>query len=252
MAATSLQDLQVVEGNDGHQVDDRLRCAAAVGDRYRRIGGTHLVGCRLDRHQQCVVMAVIAGLDLDQPVASGESPRQANGVERRFGAAVGEAPLRLLEAAGELRRHHGVIGHRLGEVGAARGALVDRLDDQGVRVPHHHHPEAVVKVDVFVAVDVPDAAALPVIDEDRLGRGVLEGRGHPAGDDLPGLLPELIGSPALRPEALFLLGGQLHDAAGGDRLGNCTHGFPPRDFFTARAEIASSMQRLAFWEVISA
>src|SRR5438067_7743040 len=118
-------------------------------------------------------------------------------------------------------------------------------------MPHHHDTEAVVKVDVLVTVDVPDAAAVPVVDEDRLGRRVLEGRGHAAGNDLLGLLPELIGLLALGPEPFLLLGGQFDDAAGGDRFGDSTHGFPPRVFFTARAEIASSMQRLAFWAVIS-
>src|SRR2546421_88251 len=55
------------------------------------------------------------------------------------------------------------------------GALGDRLDDQRVRMPHHHDTEAVMKVDVLVAVDVPDAAAFPVVDKDRLGRRILEG-----------------------------------------------------------------------------
>src|ERR1700682_917629 len=130
-------------------------------------------------------------------------------------------------------------------------ALGDRFHDQRMRMPDHHDTEAVVKVDVLVALDVPDPGGLPVVDEDRLGRRVLEGRGHTPRDNLFGLLPELVGSLTLRPEAFFLFGDEFDDAAGGDRLGDSTHGFPPRLFFTARAEIASSMQRLAFWAVIS-
>src|SRR5712692_8627458 len=132
-----------------------------------------------------------------------------------------------------------------------RGLLADRPDDLRMGVPDDHDAEAIVKVDVFVPVNVPHAAALTVIDEDRLRGGVLEGRGNPSRDEPLCLLPELIGPLPLRPEPLLLLGDQLHDAPGGDRLGNSAHGVPPRDFFTASAEIASSMQRLAFWAVIS-
>src|SRR4029077_15913387 len=117
--------------------------------------------------------------------------------------------------------------------------------DQWVGMPDDHDAEAIVKVDVFVAVDVPDTAAFAVIDKDRLGGGVLEGWGVSARDDLLRLLPELVGPMARGTKPLLLPGDQFHDALGGDRLGNGAHGVPPRDFFTARAEIASSMQRLA-------
>ena len=113
-------------------------------------------------------------------------------------------------------------------------------------MPDDHDTEAIVKVDIFVAIDVPDPAALAVIDEDRLGRCVLEGRGHAPRDELLRLLPQLVGTPALGTKTLLLPGGQFHDALGGDRLGNSAHGVPPRDFLTASAEIASSMQRFAF------
>ena len=125
-------------------------------------------------------MPVVAGLDLDDPVATGKAARQPNGVEGRFGTAVGEAPLRLLEAARQLLGDDGVVGHGLREMRAAGGTFVDRLDDQRVGMPDHHDAEAVVKVDILVAVDVPDPAAFAVIDEHRLGRRVLEGRRHAA------------------------------------------------------------------------
>src|ERR1700704_765328 len=109
-------------------------------------------------------------------------------------------------------------------MGTPGGTVVDGLDDQWVRMPHDHDPEAVVKIDVFVAVDVPHPATLAVIDEHRLGRRVLEGGGHAARDELLRLLPEFVGPPPLGTESLL----------------------PPRDFLAARAEIASSMQRFAF------
>src|ERR1700686_3535456 len=101
---------------------------------------------------------------------------------------------------------------------APGGLLADRPDDQRMGMPHCHDAKAVVKVDVFIAIDVPDAAALPVVDEHRLGGRGLEGGGN---------------------------------APRGDGLGDSSHGFPPRGFFTASAEMASSMRRLAFCAVIS-
>src|SRR5205814_10369271 len=100
--------------------------------------------------------------------------------------------------------------------------------------------------DILVAVDVPDPAAFAVIDEHRLGRRVLEGRRHAARDELLRLPPELVGPLAIGSKTLLLPRGQFHDALGGDWLGNSAHGVPPRDFLTASAEIASSMQRFAF------
>ncbi len=247
-----LQHRQVVEGDDGRQIDERLRCPAAVLDRHRGVGWAHSIGRRLDGHQQRIVMAVIAGFDLDQAVASGEAARETNRVERGFRAAVREAPLRLLEAPGKLLGDDGVIGHRLREVGTQRGALGNRLDNERVGVADGHDAKAVVKVDVFVAVDVPDPAALSVIHEDRLRRGVLKRGGDSSRNELFRLLPELVRLLPLRPKPFLLSGDQFDDATGRDRLGNGAHGFPPRVFLAARAEIASSMQRFAFCAVISA
>ena len=121
------------------------------------------------------MVSVVAGFDLDQPVASREAPCQPNRVQRRFRAAVGEAPLRLFEATFQLLGHHRVVRYGLREMRALRRLFIDRLDDQGVGVPDRHHAEAVMKVDVFVAVDVPDTTALTMVDEDRLWGRVLEG-----------------------------------------------------------------------------
>ena len=79
-----------------------------------------------------------------------------------------------METLGQLGGDQRVVLDRLGEVSAPRGPGADRLHHQRVGVTHEHDPEAVVEVDVLVAIDVPDPAALPVVDEHRLGRRVLE------------------------------------------------------------------------------
>src|SRR5260370_16632812 len=134
----------------------------------------------------------------------------------------------------------------LGEVRAQGGTVADRLDDQWVGVRDDNDAEAIVKVDVFVAVDVPDTAAFAVVDEDRLGRGVLEGRGHAARDELLRLLPELVGPMASGTKPLLFPGDQFHDPLGGDRLRNRAHTLPPRAFFPARAEIPSIIRPSPF------
>ena len=81
----------------------------------------------------------------------------------------------LLEATGQLFGHDRVVGYRLREMRPLGHLLGDRLNDARMGVPDRHDAETIVKVDVLVAVDVPDAAAFAMIDEHGLGRRVLEG-----------------------------------------------------------------------------
>src|SRR5215471_14062332 len=59
--------------------------------------------------------------------------------------------------------------------------LPNRLDDRGVRVPGQPHAVAAVQVHVLVAVDVIDLGTEAVAKPDRLWRGDLPARRHPAG-----------------------------------------------------------------------
>src|SRR5205807_8942857 len=131
---------------------------------------------------------------------------------RGLGARVGEAPLRKPKSPRELSRDLYILGHRLREVRALGYAVTDRLDDLGMCVSDHHHPEAVVEVDILVAVDVPDPAALSPLHEHRLGGGVLEGRWDPSRHDLARLVPKLLRSGPRLSEPPLLMGRQLIDA----------------------------------------
>src|SRR4029077_6731121 len=97
-------------------------------------------------------------LDLDQPFAAGETPSDADGIQRGLRPAVGEPPLRQPEALGDLPRDDRDLGDRLPKVRAAGDPFGDRVDDQWMSVPDDHDAEAVVEVDVLVAVDVPNPA----------------------------------------------------------------------------------------------
>ena len=169
-----LHSRQVVERNDRCELHDGAGNAFALRERRGRVRGPHLVGRGLDRHHQRVVVAVVARLDLEDSLAPREPARDANRVQRRLGAGVGEAPLRLLEAARQLARHdHGVLDG-LSEMRAPVYLLGDRVGDLRVSVADDHDAEPVVEVDVLVPIDVPHAAASAVVREHRLRRGVLE------------------------------------------------------------------------------
>jgi hypothetical protein len=79
-------------------------------------------------------------------------------------------------------------------------------------VADDHHTEPVVEVDVLVAVDVPDLAALAAVGEDGLRGSVLEGGGDTARLNPAGLAPELIGAPPAGAEPFLFARDQFIDA----------------------------------------
>ena len=107
---------------------------------------------RIDRDHHRVVVAVVGALDLEDHVAAGGAAGEVDGVHRRLGSRVGEAPLGQPEAPGQLLGDRDRAGG--GEVGALVNAALDSGADGRVRMPDTHHPKAVVEVDVLVAVDI--------------------------------------------------------------------------------------------------
>ena len=106
-----------------HRVGD----AAAVGDADRVVAGAERLQRRVDRDHHGVVVAVVGALDLEDHVAAGGAASEVDGVHRRLGAGVGEAPLRQAEAALQL----GGDGDRAVGRGGEVGAFVDPRLDRG-------------------------------------------------------------------------------------------------------------------------
>ncbi len=104
-------------------------------------------------------MAVVAALDLDDQVATGDGAHQVHGVHRRLGAGVGEAPQRQVEPARQFGGHPDRVLGRLREVRAAAHPLGHRRDDRRVRVSGDRRAVPAVHVDVLGAVDVVDLRA---------------------------------------------------------------------------------------------
>ncbi len=158
--------------------------ACVHGDRM--LARTHVGGVGRHREHQGIVVAVVGALDLHEHVAPGVRAHQASGLERRLGAGVAEAPQRKPEAIGQVLPDHVEVLRGLGEVRAALGLPLDRLDDLRVRVARHHRAIAQVEVDVLVLVDVPDAVAVSAVDVDRVRGRVLPTRGDAAGHEAIG------------------------------------------------------------------
>ena len=99
-------------------------------------------------------MAVVTALDLDDLVATGQAAGDADGVHRRFGAAVGEPPHREVVSSGE---HLGDVGVQLARGDEERTVVeltIDRAAHDRVAMPGEECAEAHVEIDVAVAVDV--------------------------------------------------------------------------------------------------
>src|SRR5665809_114872 len=82
------------------------------------------------------VVAVIATLDLDDEVATGDRAHEMDGVHGRLGPRVAEAPQRKPPALGEHGRDRDRVLGRLREVGAPLHATRNRLDHRWVSMAH--------------------------------------------------------------------------------------------------------------------
>ena len=152
----------------------------------RGVGGPGGVERWLHRDHHLVVVAVVAALDLDDPVPARGPLGDADGVHRRLGAGVGEAPHRQPEAG---RQQLGDLGVELARR-HVEGAVVELGLHGGahrrVHVAGEQRPEAHVVVDVLVAVDVHHAGAGGVAHDDRVRLVGLEARRDAEREDLAG------------------------------------------------------------------
>ena len=207
-----LHRLGVVERHRDREVDDGLRDAGAVGQRLEVEAVADLVVLDPDGDHHAVVVAVVGAEDLHDRVALRVRAGDPDGVHRRLRAGVRVAPARELPALGELLADDDRVLGRRREVRAERVALRDRLADGGVGVALDHRAEAVVEVEVLVAVDVPDERAGAALEVDRPGVAQLVRRRDAAGQGLLGALVHLARAGGfLVQDALFALG-QLLDA----------------------------------------
>ena len=206
--------LDIVERHHDHQIPYRRGDSGVSGYRRWMIARTDLVGLGQHRHLHRVVVAVIAALDLDDQIASGQGAGKVDRVHGGLGAGVGEAPQRKVEATGQLTGYpDGVLG-RLREVRAATHPVADRFDDRRMRMPGNGSAVAAVHVDVLVAVDVVDLRAAAVAHPDGLRLGDLPVGRRAAGEVFAGLRNEFRAARLTAQEHLLLVGDQLVNDVG--------------------------------------
>ena len=185
-----LHRLGVVERHGDGEVDDRLRDPGAVraarrGRRGRRSGRTRRRSRPSPRR---------GGRGTSRRSSRSSRGRSARA---RSGSRPSSPPSRssctATSAAGSAgrapRRRRSRPRSAPRSACRARPARGSAAVDDRVRVPLRHRAEAVVEVDVLVAVDVPDALALAAVEVDRPRIAQLVRRGDAAGERAAGPLP---------------------------------------------------------------
>mmetsp|Transcript_7468 Transcript_7468/g.18103 ORF Transcript_7468/g.18103 Transcript_7468/m.18103 type:complete len:525 (+) Transcript_7468:23-1597(+) len=172
------------------------RLGSSLGN-ARRVGEAEGEDARAGRDEEPVGVTVVAPLELDDLVALGVGPDEAEHAHAGLCARVGEAD--HFDRGDSVNHHLGE--HVLVEGGGAeRGALLEGLDKRVVDLlqvvaADGGAPSADV-VDVLVAVDVEAIGALHLVKDDGLAAHRLEGThggGHAAGHDRLGLRHDLLG-----------------------------------------------------------
>jgi len=190
-------------GFDGFHVVVRQdnRMLGKGGRNAGAVGMAEGQGPAASLNEQGVGMAVITAVKLDDFIAFGVPARQADGAHAGFGAAVGHA--HLFDAGNHAANQ---LGHRQFErvgnskAGAKLGRVFDGGDNFGVSVSENSRAPSHHVIDKFVAIDVPNFAALGFIDKERRPAHSPEGtdrRIHPTGNIIQGLGEELFGFDAI-------------------------------------------------------
>ena len=142
-------------------------------------------------------MAVVASLELHDPVASSESACEADRRHDGLGAGVRHAD--LLHGghhAADGLGHLDLKGIRDSEAGAVFGGRGDRIDHDLRGVTEDRRSPGTDKVDVIAPIDIGDGAPLGLVDEEGLTTHTTEsadGGIHAAGNSAERPIPQGVG-----------------------------------------------------------
>jgi hypothetical protein len=137
-------------------------------------------------------MPMVTPLELDNPVSPRDPAGQPNGAHSRLSPGVHKSD--QLDRGDRLNDHAGQHRLPLGRCAIAypkRCSLLNRFDDGGVSMADDHRPPGADIVDVAMAIDVVEAAAMCLLDHHRLSTHGLKrthGAVHPPRQKASGLL----------------------------------------------------------------
>src|SRR5712692_5609893 len=161
--------LQIVKAGDDNVLERSLWNTTASRNRSGCIRITVVFGLGLDADERSVMQAVIGTLKLQNLIAARGGARDAARVHGDFRSAGTEAHhIHGIAFANFFRKLPFLL------VGHAEGCtfvklLFDGPYDGGMAMPRHQRSEAQVVIDVFVAVNVVNAAAFALLHKNRVG-----------------------------------------------------------------------------------
>ncbi len=229
------EDLRFVERRDHGLGDTTARNPGAGGHGGRRLVRTHRVARGLDADQHVVMVPVVAALELDDLFPPGVAAGDADGVHGGFSAGVAEPHEIGAKALLDLLGQRDAILDRERVAGAVGHAMLERLNQERMRMTRCKYAEGHVEVDVLVAVGVGDARPARIGHEQRIGIVGLERTRHAERHRLTCALEQ---GGALRraiPVDLFLARTDVGDAYSTDFLWRDRHGRSPSELPTGNS-----------------
>ena len=159
---------QIVEGRNQNVGHGGLRHAESAGHGSRSVDIAIIGRVRLHADQCGIVQAVVSAFKLHDLVAAGSGAGQADGVHGGFRTAVAEAHHLDRKAVADFFRQLPLHVVRHAEHGAGAETLFHGLHDRGMAMSGHERAETKVVIDVFVAIEIAELAALSLFHKNRV------------------------------------------------------------------------------------
>ena len=164
----ALNARKIVEGGNNNVGERGFRNAGATGNARGRVGIAVVFSLGLHADERGVVQAVVGALEFEDFVTPGSGACEAAGVHGDFGAAGTKAHHLDGITFADFFREFPFLIVRHAKRGAAMQFLFHGFDHSGMAVAGHQRAETQVVINIFVAVEVVDFAALSVFHEERI------------------------------------------------------------------------------------
>jgi len=167
-AEAAFDACEIVEDRDRDIGDGSFGNASAAGNAGRSFGIAVILSFGLNANKSGIVQAVVAAFELQDLFAAGGGTRDAAGVHGDFGSARAEANHFDGVALADFFGKFPFLIVRHAESGATMKFLFDSFYHGGMTVASHQRTETQVVVNVFVAIEIVNTAALSILDKNRI------------------------------------------------------------------------------------
>src|SRR5260370_11794539 len=174
----------MVDAGEDNIVERSFRPAPAAGNGVGSVRIAVVFDLGLDADERGVMQSVVRAFKLQDFVATGGGARDAASVHGDFRAAGAEAHHIHRIALANFFGKFPFLLVRHAESGSFMKLLLDGLYYGGMAMPSHQRAEAQVVVDVFVAVEVVNAATFAILHKKWIGLVMAIVAGNAEGDAL--------------------------------------------------------------------